>query len=313
MRIYKAVILIILAISISLIGCGEQSRKDVDFSQRKINIITTTGMIADAVENIGGERVNVTALMGPGVDPHLYKASAGDVDKMSNTDAIFYNGLHLEGAMTEVFEKMKSRVKTYAVADGINHEKLIIPENAKGTHDPHIWFDVSIWMDVTGYIRDKLIELDPQHQDIYSANTDLYLDDLNKLHGYAKIQSESVPEKQRILITAHDAFKYFGQAYGFDVRGLQGISTASEAGTADVQQLASFIANNKIPAVFVESSVPKRNIEAVQAAVKAKGFKVAIGGELFSDAMGSAGAPEGTYIGMVRHNVDTITKSLKAK
>jgi manganese/zinc/iron transport system substrate-binding protein len=229
---------------------------------------------------------------------------------MSDADVIFYNGLHLEGAMNEVFEQMSGKVKTFAVADGIDHQRLIISEGSEGTHDPHIWFDVSLWKEAIEYIGKKLMELDPNHLEIYQKNTDEYLAELEALHQYAIEKAATVQEGQRVLITAHDAFNYFGKAYGFQVRGLQGISTAAEAGTADVQELSKFIAENKIPAVFVESSVPRRNIEAVQAAVKARGFNVGIGGELFSDAMGTKGTPEGNYPGMVRHNVDTIIDAL---
>lgn len=308
MRHFVAISLSLLTLMFSF--CGGRTEKKADLSSRKINIVTTTGMIADAVSNVGGERVVVIALMGPGVDPHLYKASAGDVQKMADADVIFYNGLHLEGAMNEVFEKMSGRVKSYAVAEGLDESKLIAPEGSRGAHDPHIWFDVSNWIQVTEYIKNKLIELDPQHAEIYRANAEKYLRQLQELHTYAEEKAMTLPENQRILITAHDAFNYFGQAYGFTVRGLQGISTATEAGTADVQQLAQYIADNKIPAIFIESSVPKRNIEAVQAAVKARGFIVKIGGELFSDAMGTKGTPEGKYIGMVKHNVDTIVDAL---
>ncbi len=307
--IISSLCLVILIIA----GCGGQTEKKADLSSRQINIITTTGMIADAARNVGGERVKVTALMGPGVDPHLYKASAGDVQRMADADVIFYNGLHLEGAMNEVFEQMSGRVVTIAVTDGVDHDRLIMPEGSEGSHDPHVWFDVSLWMNAVEYIGEKMTEIDPDHKETYQKNTANYLAELEELHNYAKERAMTVPEGQRVLITAHDAFNYFGQAYGFEVRGLQGISTASEAGTADVQQLASFIADNKIPAIFVESSVPKRNIEAVQAAVKAKGFDVGIGGELFSDAMGTKGTPEGEYPGMVRHNVDTIIDALKGE
>jgi manganese/zinc/iron transport system substrate-binding protein len=215
--------------------------------------------------------------------------------------------------MGDVLERMGDRITTVAVTEGVDESLLLSPPDFEGAHDPHVWFDVALWMRAVEAVRDTLIELDPNSEDLYRANADAYLNELEELHGYVQERSATVPENQRVLITAHDAFNYFGKAYGFDVRGLQGISTATEAGTGDVQELASFIADNEIPAIFVESSVPVRNIEAVQAAVQAKGFDVKIGGELFSDAMGDRGTEEGTYIGMVRHNVDTIVDSLKGQ
>jgi manganese/zinc/iron transport system substrate-binding protein len=304
-----------LGFSIILIGlltaCGQTAKEaEADLSQRPIRVVTTIGMIADIVQNVGGERVEVTGLMGPGVDPHLYKASEGDVTRMAKADAIFYNGLHLEAKMGEVIEKMDGQAKTVAVTQGVDQSDLLAPPEFKGAHDPHVWFDVALWMKAVESVRDTLVEMDPDHADLYQANAESYLAELNELHDYVKAQADRLPADQRVLITAHDAFNYFGQAYGFEVRGLQGISTAAEAGTADVQDLADFIVERRIPAIFVESSVPPRTIEAVQAAVRAQDFDVQIGGELFSDAMGDPGTEEGTYIGMVRHNVDTIVNSL---
>lgn len=306
------VIMTLLLAGFAMAGCGgSDDGTDGSSENGTFKIVATIGMIADVAKNVGGENVEVVGLMGPGVDPHLYKASAGDVTRMSEADLILFNGLHLEGAMSEVLEKVGQRANTYAIAEAVDDSRLLSPSDYKGAHDPHIWFDVSLWMKAVEGIRDKLIELDPDNREAYQKNADKYLAEMNELHQYVLEQASSIPEKQRVLITAHDAFNYFGRAYGFQVRGLQGISTASEAGTADVQNLADFIANNRIPAIFVESSVPVRNIEAVQAAVKSRGFGVKIGGELFSDAMGTSGTPEGTYLGMVRHNIDTIVSSLK--
>ena len=304
-----------LGFAILLIGlltaCGQTAREaEADLSERPIRVVTTTGMITDVVQNVGGERVQVTGLMGPGVDPHLYKASEGDVTRMAEADAIFYNGLHLEAKMGEVLEKMGGQAKTVAVTQGVDPSDLLAPPEFEGAYDPHVWFDVALWMKAVEPVRDTLIEMDPDHADLYRANAESYLAELNELHDYVMAQAEKLPADQRVLITAHDAFNYFGQAYGFEVRGLQGISTAAEAGTADVQDLADFIVERRIPAIFVESSVPPRTIEAVQAAVRAQGFDVQIGGELFSDAMGDPDTEEGTYVGMVRHNVDTIVSSL---
>ncbi len=307
----KAQILFSITIVILLAACGRSGGpSDVPLSERPIRVVTTIGMIADITQNVGGERVEVTGLMGPGVDPHLYKASEGDVTRMAEADLIFYNGLHLESQMGEVFEQMEGRIKTVAVADDIDETLLLSPPEFQGAHDPHVWFDVTLWMKAVAVVRDTLVEMDPGSAELYESNAQDYLAELDELHNYVLAQAERVPAERRVLITAHDAFNYFGKAYGFEVRGLQGISTESEAGTGDVQDLSQFIADREIPAVFVESSVPQRNIEAVQAAVQSRGFDVAIGGELFSDAMGNPGTPEGNYIGMVRHNVDTIVGAL---
>ncbi|MCP4542687.1 MAG: zinc ABC transporter solute-binding protein [Chloroflexi bacterium] len=308
---HKAKVLFIIAIAILLTACSQSGgQSSVPLSERPIRVVTTIGMIADVTENVGGERVEVTGLMGPGVDPHLYKASEGDVTRMAEADLIFYNGLHLESQMGEVFEQMEGRIKTAAMADDIDEALLLSPPEFQGAHDPHVWFDVTLWMMAVEAVRDTLVEMDPGSAALYESNAEKYLAQLDELHSYVLAQAERVPAEQRVLITAHDAFNYFGNAYGFEVRGLQGISTESEAGTGDVQDLAQFIADRQIPAVFVESSVPQRNIEAVQAAVQSRGFDVTIGGELFSDAMGNPDTPEGEYIGMVRHNVDTIVGAL---
>ena len=294
-------------------GCSEKKNAAKDFSGRKIKIVTTTGMIADAARKVGGERVQVTALMGPGVDPHLYKASEGDVSRMAGADLILYNGLHLEGKMTDVFRKMQRRIKTVAVAEAIPPDSLLAPPEFKGAHDPHVWFDVELWQFCVARIRDKLVEMDSAHASGYRSRAQAYLAKLEELDQYVLRQALRVPEPQRVLVTAHDAFNYFGRAYHFEVRGLQGISTASEAGTADIQKLADFVKERQIPAVFVETCVPQRYIEALQAAVRSRGFDVKIGGSLYSDAMGEPGTPEGEYTGMVKHNIDTIVSALLVK
>jgi manganese/zinc/iron transport system substrate-binding protein len=309
LRLRVAFILLILS---ALVGaCGGE--EDVDLALRQVRVVATTGMIADAAAHVGGERAQVTGLMGPGVDPHLYNASEGDVTRLRSADLIFYNGLHLEAQMANVLERMDgSGVTTVAVAGDIDPSLLLAPPEFAGAYDPHVWFDVSLWMQVVEKIRASYVELDPEHAAVYEANAAAYREELAALHDYVGEQASLVPEERRVLVTAHDAFNYFGRAYGFEVRGLQGISTEAEASTADVQQLATFIAERRIPAIFVESSVPQRNVEAVQAAVRAQGYNVVIGGQLFSDAMGNAGTPEGTYTGMVRHNIDTIVSALLA-
>jgi manganese/zinc/iron transport system substrate-binding protein len=304
---------VVLALLVA--SCGPAVRaRDVDLSSRPVNIVTTTGMIADIARAVGGERVQVRSLMGPGVDPHLYKASEGDVTRMYDADLILYTGLHLEGKMAEVLEQMNHLgITSVAVTDGIDRAALLAPPEFEGNYDPHLWFDIPLWMQAVTQVRDTLAALDPSSAPLYQANADRYLAELASLHAYVQARAAELPPEQRVLITAHDAFNYFGRAYGFEVRGLQGISTATEAGTADVQDLTAFIVARRIPALFVESSVSPRTIEAVQAAARARGFDVAVGGQLYSDAMGTPGTSEGTYPGMVKHNIDTIVDGLMGR
>lgn len=303
--------LLLLALIMGVSACAAPvAATEDDITARPIRVVTTTGMVSDVVRNVGGERVDVRALMGPGIDPHQYKASEGDVLRLGTADIVFYSGLHLEAKVGDVLERMGDRIRTKAITDDIDRGLLLKPDDYEGQYDPHVWFDVSLWSWTVDTVRDALIELDPGSANLYRANAERYRSELDDLHRYALEQAARIPEEQRVLVTAHDAFSYFGRAYGFEVRGLQGISTAAEAGASDVRGLADFLAERQIRAIFVESSVPVRNVEAVQAAVRSRGWDIAIGGELFSDAMGTEGTPEGTYIGMVRHNIDTITKAL---
>lgn len=277
----------------------------------KLNVVTTTTMITDLVRNIGGDSINVDGLMGSGVDPHLYKASEGDVSKLGNADVVFYNGLHLEGKLVDVFEKMGKSTNTIALADVLDKNKLIGSEYFASNYDPHIWFNIQYWKQLTSYLTEELSKLDPNNATFFQQNRTRYLLELDALEKDIKSTIDSLPEEKRILVTAHDAFNYFGEAYGFEVVGLQGLSTATEAGVQDVQNLAKLIIDKKVKAIFVETSVPKRTIEALQQAVLSKGFEVAIGGTLYSDALGNAGTEEGTYLGMFRYNVDTIVEALR--
>ena len=295
-------------------GC-DTKKQDNGTTDGKIRVVTTIGMITDIVKNVGGERLEVIGLMGPGVDPHLYKLTPNDQQRLSAAQFIFYNGHHLEAKMGDVLAKMTGNTKTFAVTAGVDESLLLTPPEfgcCQGLYDPHLWFDVTLWMKAVEKVRDVLSENDTEGAPIYQDNAKRYLAELAELHQYVKTQAALVSPEQRVVVTAHDAFSYFGRAYGFEVRGLQGISTTTEAGIADVQELATFIADRRIPAIFVETSVSSRNLEAVKAAVKARGFDVQIGGELFSDAMGDAGTPEGTYIGMMRYNINLIVKALTA-
>lgn len=297
---------LVLAVLLS-VGCSDRAD---DVQTGKITAVATIGMIADVVSVIGGDVVEVHGLMGPGVDPHLYKATPSDVLALQKADIIFYNGLHLEAKMGELFEKMGQTRATVAVTKSIPVSALKGHDDYEGLHDPHVWFDVTLWKSAVAEIALALSEASPEHAATFQANAETYFKRLDELHEYVQEQAARVPEAQRIVITAHDAFGYFGKQYGYEVVGLQGISTESEAGTKDVQNLVNLIVDRKIKAIFVESSVPIKNIQAVQEAVKAKGWAVEIGGELFSDAMGDAGTFEGTYAGMVTHNIDTIVSAL---
>ncbi|MBX3005011.1 MAG: zinc ABC transporter substrate-binding protein [Anaerolineales bacterium] len=276
----------------------------------KLQVVTTIGQIGDAARVIGGDLIEVHALMGPGVDPHLYVASEGDVSTLQNADVILYNGLFLEAQMDNILEQISEYKTVVPVAENIPAERLLASPIYPDEHDPHVWFDVQLWRYAVEAVRDALMAADPANAAAFEANAAAYLAELDALDAYVRTEAERLPAGQRILITAHDAFNYFGRAYGFEVMGLQGISTQSEASTADVQDLAALIVARQVPAVFIESSVPVRTVEALQEAVRAQGHEVAIGGQLFSDAMGNADTPEGTYIGMVRYNIQTIVGAL---
>jgi manganese/zinc/iron transport system substrate-binding protein len=307
----KSLIMGLLVITTVFTGCNK--KEEVAIKDRQIKVVTTIGMIADVVQNIGGNRVAVKPLMGPGVDPHLYKATEGDVTSLNNADIIFYSGIHLEAKLAEILEKLSERKTSVAVAEVIPKGQLLTPPEFEGLHDPHVWFDVTLWIQTINVIVETLSKTDPEKANYFKKNGALYRNELLVLHQEVKDMAADIPKELRVLVTAHDAFNYFARAYDFEVKALQGISTESEAGVKDVQRLASFIADRKIPALFVESSIPKRNIKAVQAAVRARGWNTVIGGELFSDAMGDAGTVEGTYIGMVRHNIHTIHSALSRK
>lgn len=301
----------VLSLSLLLAGCSA-SVADTKSAEDKLNVVATTTMLADLSNIIGGDRVTVDGLMGPGIDPHLYQASEGDVSLMQKADIVVYNGLHLEGKMGEIFENLSGQeANVICIEDGLDESRLLASENDSSVHDPHIWFDVSLWKEAAKTVADGLSNADPDGKADYEANLESYLKELDETDTYIRNRSAELPKEQRVLVTAHDAFQYFGKAYGFEVRGLQGISTDAEAGTADVSALADFIVKRQIKAIFVESSVPPKTIEALQAAVKAKNFDVAIGGELYSDSLGDPEAGTDTYILTVKANIDTIVDALK--
>ncbi len=280
-------------------------------SQKQYTVVTTIGMIEDVTRHIAGDRAEVIGLMGSGVDPHLYKPTRSDIRRLMDADVIFYNGLLLEGKMADaLIRAATSGKKVHAVTELLDEQYLLEPEEFEGLYDPHVWMDPAAWSRTIDVIRDKLIEFDASGKEIYTANAAAYREKLAELDAYAERVLDSVPEPQRVLVTAHDAFNYFGRRFGYEVVGIQGLSTESEAGVRDIEDLVDLLVERKIGAVFVESTVSDRNIRALIAGAKARGHSVVVGGELFSDAMGNADTYEGTYIGMIDHNVTTIARAL---
>ena len=289
-----------------LISCGKGGAT----SGKKIKVTTTTTMLTDLVKTIGGDKVEVTGLMGEGVDPHLYSASAGDIEKLGNADIIVYGGLHLEGKMTEIFEKLTSQNKNILnVGDKLDKSKIHLVD--QNTPDPHVWFNTELWEKEAEAVEAELSKFDPKNSDYYKENLKKYKAELNELTTYVKTRIKEIPEKSRVLVTAHDAFNYFGEQFGLEVKAIQGVSTDSEIGAKQIEDLANFIVEHNIKAIFVESSVNHKSIEALQEAVKAKGGNVEIGGELYSDSMGDKENNTETYIKTIKANADTISNALK--
>lgn len=306
--------LVLALVALALLGAGcAGTGASEDVSGRKVRVATTTNFITDTVREIGGDRVEVTGLMGPGVDPHLYKASAADVRTLRGADIIFYGGLFLEGKMQDVLDGLARSQTTVAVTRELPRDRLrpAAPNApAEEEYDPHVWFDPDLWATAAGTIAEELAAKDPDHAAEYRRNAERYTAGLRRLRDSARKELAAIPERRRLLVTSHDAFGYFGRAFDVDVEAIQGVSTATEATAADVKRVAQLIADRDVPTVFVESSVPRQTIEAVIAAARARGQDVRIGEELFSDAAGDEGTPEGTYLGMVRANVDRIREGL---
>jgi len=273
-------------------------------------VVTTTNLVADTARRVGGDLVTVDSLMGPGVDPHLYKASESDVRRLANADLILYSGLHLEGKMGDILVKMARNRPVVALGEAIPEEARREPPEFSGLYDPHVWFDVGLWRLTIEPVVRAFSELAPEHAEAFRANGDAYAAELDALDAWVRDRVASLPPEHRLLVTAHDAFGYFGAAYDIDVVAIQGISTQSEAGLRDVERVVDLVVGRQVPAIFVESSVPRRTIESVQAAVRERNHEVAIGGQLYSDSVGAADTPEGTYVGAVRHNVNTIVDAL---
>ena len=321
-RLGRTVTLTLLCVSL-FVGCYDGPPNEATTGTTNANstsanvpsptrrIVTTTGMVTDIVKQVVGSHGTVSGLIEAGGDPHLFKPTRGDVKQLYDADIVFYSGLKLEGRMSETFEQLARTGKpVFTVTERIEAASLRTPSEFAGHHDPHVWMDVSLWSQCVEHVAESLAKLDPPHADEYRQNATAYRGELSKLDEYVKKSIASIPESQRVLVTAHDAFGYFSQAYGIQVKSVQGVSTEAEAGVRDVNQLVDFLVDRKLPAIFVESSVNAKNIQAVIEGAASRGVTVRVGGELYSDAMGNAGTYEGTYIGMIDHNATLITRAL---
>ena len=312
---FKNALLAIVVCSLSA-GCGQSEgtagapHTNTSGHSGPIQVVATVGMVADIVREVGGDHVVVSHICGPGVDPHLYKATRDDVAALSAADIVFYSGLMLEGKMTGTLIKMASSRPVVGVAESMDESLLLEPEDFAGHYDPHVWMDVSAWSKCVQAVETTLSEFSAEHAADFAANAAAYSKQLAALHSYGQQSIGSIPDGSRVLVTSHDAFNYLGRAYGLDVQGVQGISTESEAGLKRVSELVDMLVKKNVQAVFIESSVPRKSIDSLIEGAAAQGHKVTVGGELFSDAMGTAGTYEGTYIGMLDHNITTITRAL---
>lgn len=309
MRKIKLGLIMGLGLSVLLAACSTVGGNTVDGD--KIKIITTIGQIAEPISIIGGDRVDVESLMGAGVDPHLYNATQGDIQKLASGDVIFYSGHHLEGKMGEIFEQISKTKPVLGISEGIPEEQLL--KDAAGAIDPHVWFDIDLWKQGLEAATDQLKKVSPEDATYFESNKTAYFEQLDALKAETQDKISQIPSEQRMLVTAHDAFGYFGRMVDMKVVGLQGLSTEDEIGISDIQSTIDLLVENGIPAVFVESSINKSSINAVMEGASSAGHTVKLGGELFSDAMGAEGTTEGTYIGMYRHNVEVIYHALTGK
>ncbi len=301
---------LIALFTLVLFACNNETEKKQNPSDNKLLICCTTTIVRDAVERIAGDQAEVSSIMGPGVDPHSYKASQGDLRKLRDADLIFYNGLHLEGKMADILEKLGQKKAVYALGDSLDRSKLLFYNEGKDP-DPHIWFDPMRWSDCLGMIKTGLLEVDPKNKARYNDALLRYRKELALIDQWAQEEINTIPEARRYLVTSHDAFQYFSDAYGIKVKALQGVSTSAEFGLRDVVGLVSFVYDNNIPALFTESSIPTRFIESVQEGCQNKGVDVKIGAKLYSDALGTPGTYQGTYLGVFHYNVEQIVSALR--
>ena len=303
--------LVLLVLALALAGCknpAENTRSSS--SDKRYTVTTTTGMVTDIVRQVCGDKASVEGIIGEGVDPHLYKPTRADLNALAHADLVFYSGLVLEGKMTDVLEKMSEKKPVIAVTESVDKNYLLLPPEFAGHPDPHLWMDVGGWMKAVEVVSQTLSDYDKPNAQFYQSNAESYLAQLKALEEYAKTSIATIPEQSRVLVTAHDAFNYMGRAYGIEVVGIQGISTESEAGLNDLNRLVDMLVENNVTAVFVETSVADKNVKALIEGARAQGLEVKIGGTLFSDAMGAPGTYEGTYIGMIDHNITTIVNAL---
>lgn len=299
-----------MLIALAVVGCARREAPDSAKDGVGLDLVATTGMVADLVREVGGDAVRVTQIMGSGVDPHLYKATRDDVQTILDAQAVFYSGLMLEGKMADTLVKVGRTKPVYAVTELIDESQLLEPDDAPGHPDPHVWMDVGAWSSCVEAVANALAELRPEESEAFAQRAEAYRQRLAELDAYVTRVIDSIPAQSRVLITSHDAFNYFGRAYDLEVLGVQGLSTESEAGLRRVNELVTLLVDRHAPAVFVESSVSPKNIQALVDGAAARGHTVAIGGELFSDAMGPAGSYEGTYVGMLDHNATLIARAL---
>ena len=293
-----------------LAGLGAAVAVPAHAGNAPLNIVATTGMIADLARSVGGDQVAVKGLMGAGVDPHAYRQTRSDIVAMTRADAVLWNGLYLEAQMEDFLLDLGRSKPVHAIAETVSPDLLVAHEDYEGRFDPHIWMDPDLWVQCVPAVVDALADLKPDARPIFEANAARFVEEAQALSVYASDLLTSVPTEQRVLLTAHDAFGYFGTAYGFEVMGIQGISTESEAGLNRISTLVDFLVERKLPAVFVETSVSDRNMRALVEGAAAQGHTVRIGGSLFSDAMGPDGTYEGTWLGMIDHNATTISRAL---
>ena len=303
------------AVLVAISGCSSSEavapRSTTADNSPRVRIVTTTGMVTDLVRTVAGEHAELIPLMGPGIDPHLFKPTRNDVKKLFDANIVFYSGLMLEHRMEESLEQLsKSGHNVVAITEKLDRSRLRSPPDFAGQYDPHVWMDVELWSDCLPWIAEKLAAADPKHAEEFQQRAQAAQQELRGLDEYCRKVVQSIPESQRVLVTAHDAFGYFGQRYGLEVRSVQGVTTESEAGIQDVNALVDFLVEKKLPAIFVESSVNSKNIQAVIEGCRSRGVSVKIGGELYSDAMGAAGTYEGTYIGMLDANATRIARAL---
>ena len=310
MRFLLGIVSFLIVVSLAACSTGAQPSQD----DGQIRVLVTTGHLADAVAAVGGEAIELTPLLGPGIDPHTYVATEGDILTLQNAQVIFYNGLRLEAQMDRVLEQIATsgQVRVVGVGDTLETSQLLNWEPEAGLpFDPHIWNDVQLWQQAVSVIAETLSEVDPENAELFQANATTYQAELTGLDTYLREQAAQIPAERRVLVTAHDAFGYFGRAYGFEVEAVQGISTEAEASTADIRALSDLVISREIPAIFVESTISPRTIEAVIASVQSSGRELNLGGELYSDALGGPGSGAETYIEMMRHNIDTIVSALQ--